>query len=152
MWLSQTHEDRQRAANHQPAATLRPEEAFGLKFFFPKEARLLKREEFRRVQREGTRVGGLCLTFCVLREEKGVRCAKLGITVSKKFGTAVQRNLFKRRIREAFRQIHHELPAGLQIHVSPKTNTVPPFAQIQEDFTLLINHVKSRPTESSSYH
>jgi ribonuclease P protein component len=37
---------------------------------------------------------------------------RLGLSVGRRAGTAVQRAGFKRRIREAFRHIQHELPAG----------------------------------------
>jgi ribonuclease P protein component len=37
---------------------------------------------------------------------------RLGLSVGKRAGGAVQRNAFKRRIREAFRLVQHELPAG----------------------------------------
>lgn len=37
---------------------------------------------------------------------------RLGLSVGKRAGGAVARNGFKRRIREAFRLVQHELPAG----------------------------------------
>ncbi len=37
---------------------------------------------------------------------------RLGLSVGKRAGNAVERNGFKRRVREAFRHIQHELPAG----------------------------------------
>jgi ribonuclease P protein component len=58
--------------------------------------------------------------------------------VSKKFGSAVKRNLFKRRVREVFRAEKERLEPGLCIHVSPRgPASVPTLAQVREDFNLI---------------
>ena len=41
--------------------------------------------------------------------------SRLGISVSKRVGKAVQRNYVRRRIREAFRSMKADLPTGLDI-------------------------------------
>lgn len=45
---------------------------------------------------------------------------RLGITVTKRYGKAHQRNRFKRVVREAFRQCRLRLPAGLDLNVKPR--------------------------------
>ncbi len=48
---------------------------------------------------------------------------KLGITASRKFGCAVVRNRFKRKIREIYRHLPkapHDSPLKLWIHVKPR--------------------------------
>jgi ribonuclease P protein component len=42
---------------------------------------------------------------------------RLGLSVGKRAGGAVERNAFKRRIREAFRLVQHELPEGVGIDI-----------------------------------
>lgn len=46
---------------------------------------------------------------------------KLGITVTKRFGKAHQRNRFKRVVREAFRLSNHQFNANLDILIQPRT-------------------------------
>ena len=45
---------------------------------------------------------------------------RLGVTVSKKMGNAVKRNLLRRRIKEAFRTFEQELKGGHDIVILPK--------------------------------
>jgi ribonuclease P protein component len=68
---------------------------------FPKAARIRRRREFLSLGRNGEkrRTGNFVL---VLRRTSGA--PRLGITVSRKVGGAVTRNLLKRRIREVFRR------------------------------------------------
>jgi ribonuclease P protein component len=51
---------------------------------------------------------------------KSMRDARLGITVSKKVGTAVVRNRVKRWIRESYRRIAHVTPQGMDLVVIAK--------------------------------
>ena len=72
---------------------------------FPKSARLLKHSAFDRVYRQGRRHFSPNLTVFYLRaaagqEETGVR---VGFTVGRALGGAVERNRIKRRLREAVR-------------------------------------------------
>lgn len=46
--------------------------------------------------------------------------AKLGITISRKWGKATQRNRFKRVVREAYRHIYSELPPQLELNIHPR--------------------------------
>ena len=83
---------------------------------FPSTMRLKKKTEFIRVFREGTVWKGRCLSLHVLlrktedmlSQESGPR---LGVVVTRKDGSAVERNRIKRKIREAFRKTAYRLPA-----------------------------------------
>jgi len=71
--------------------------------------RLKRRKDFQRVYRGGVVWKGSCFSLHVLPHEDGVR---LGIAVPRRFGTAVERNRIKRRLREAFRRIAASLPSA----------------------------------------
>ena len=64
--------------------------------------------------------------------------AKMGITVSRRFGKAHERNRFKRVVREAYRYLRHHLPEGMVINVRPRTlaSTATPADIIQEIMSL----------------
>ena len=127
MRLSQTNENRQRAPSDQSPPSRRPQETLRLKRSFSKG-------DFRRVRKYGKRFSGVSVHLDVLSEN--FNCKKLGMTVSRKFGKAVARNKFKRRVREAFRKT--SFPAGVALHVTPKKDGfVPTLSQILEDFNLL---------------
>jgi ribonuclease P protein component len=150
MRLSQANEDCQRASNHQSPSSDRSQATLRLRNRFPKAARLRTRQEFKRVQREGKRILAQFLVFQYASEN--FNCLRLGITVSKQFGSSVSRNLFKRRVREAFRTLHQKLSPelkpklnmGLKIHVSPRQGAgQPTLKQVEEDFAFMLHHIKT---------
>ncbi len=49
--------------------------------------------------------------------------AKLGITATRRFGKAHERNRFKRITREAFREALSGLPSGLEIQIHPRQHS-----------------------------
>src|SRR5438046_2828397 len=55
---------------------------------------------------------------------------RLGLSVSRKFGGAVQRNRLRRLYREAYRRTRHEMPAGLDLILIPRTKAEPLLADL----------------------
>ncbi len=98
-----------------PVATEKQGRATGK---FPKSARLLTRAHYKFLHRQAIRVLGLQIAVD-LRQGRSMT-PKLGITVSRKFGKAHERNRFKRVVREAFRELYTSLPPDLELNVSPR--------------------------------
>ena len=88
---------------------------------YPKEQRLLSREDFDRVYKQDHFAANDVL---VIRARRNSSNSRLGLAVSKKVGNAVVRNRWKRRIREAFRLQQDVLPTGLDIVVRPRKGAV----------------------------
>jgi len=74
---------------------------------FPPTMRLKRKRDFQAVYREGAVWKGSCFSLHVLKREEGKR---IGIVIPRNWGTAVERNRMKRRLREAFRKKAHLLP------------------------------------------
>lgn len=53
--------------------------------------------------------------------QNNTSCTKLGITVSRRYGIAVQRNRFKRLVREAFRLCRSQLQLGFDLNIKPRS-------------------------------
>ena len=91
----------------------------GVALSFPKERRLRRRSDFLAVQTGGSRIT-LPSFIVLLRARRDDGPARLGITVTRKFGGAVQRNRLKRLMREIFRLSPHQFPDGIDFVVIPK--------------------------------
>ncbi|AAD19072.1 ribonuclease P protein component [Chlamydia pneumoniae TW-183] len=99
----------------------------------PKQSRVLKRKQFLYITRSGFCCRGSQATFYVVPSRHPGTC-RMGITVSKKFGKAHERNSFKRVVREVFRHVRHQLP-NCQIVVFPKGHKQRPvFSKLLQDF------------------
>lgn len=90
---------------------------------FDKQRRLLKASDFNRVFKQGRRVSApeFTLAYRVRPGKDGKSFApRLGLSVSRKVGNAVTRNLLKRRLREIFRLNQENLVLGGEIVVIPR--------------------------------
>jgi ribonuclease P protein component len=73
---------------------------------FPKAARVRRRREYLALGQKGRRRHA---THFIVLAHQHPGGSRLGVTVSRKIGGAVTRNLVKRRVREAFRRHPHRL-------------------------------------------
>lgn len=93
-------------------------EALLLRFSFTKADRILKRSEFIVLSKFGRRVQSSYFIAFILPSQ----CAqtRLGVTVTKKVGQAVERNRIKRLVREFFRLNRHGLSGQWDINIIAK--------------------------------
>jgi ribonuclease P protein component len=116
---------------------------------FPRAARLLAPDDFARVfaLRRSAASGPLVLYACPA--VSGTQPARLGLSVSSRIGNAVVRNRWKRRLREAFRQVRAMLPSGNDFVIVVRSGTVPSGAagarQVEEMICDLATRVVARP-------
>ena len=85
---------------------------------FSRDERLRKRAEFLEVYRLGEKFRGRYFFLYFLRND--LPCSRLGITVTRKLGKTVKRNLIKRRLREIYRKNKKQVlsPCDLVINVT----------------------------------
>ena len=88
-----------------------------LKFPFLKGMHVRKKWEFGKIRKLGKKFYGKHVCFQYIFDPK--HSSKLGLTVSRKYGGAVKRNFFKRRMREIFRTLCPNLPTPITINILP---------------------------------
>jgi ribonuclease P protein component len=94
---------------------------------FPRAARLLKHSDFDRVYKQGRRHFSSHMTVFYLRQEEGASPngrARVGFTVGRVLGGAVERNRIKRRLREAVRQRRAVLQGPVDVVINPKKSVL----------------------------
>jgi ribonuclease P protein component len=87
---------------------------------FGKHGRITKKRDYLTVYQRGIRSHSEHFTIVVCKNEMGI--SRLGITVSKKVGSAVQRNRIRRLIREFFRLNRSRLSTPQDIVIIAKRN------------------------------
>lgn len=103
---------------------------------FPKNLRLLKRTEFRKVYEQGERRSGqlAAVFYC----PNGLGRTRLGITVPVRVGNAVVRNRIKRRVREVFRGERSSIPEGWDVVLNPRESAARvPFSTLRRELLRL---------------
>src|SRR5438105_3696799 len=89
---------------------------------------LRRPSDFRRVydRRRSVSDSWLIVYAC----ENGLPHLRLGLSVSRKFGKAVQRNRLRRLYREAFRLTRAQMPVGLDLVLIPRRSEEPSLAML----------------------
>ena len=101
---------------------------------FPRSARLLKHSDFDRVYKQGRRQFSPHMTVFFLRRPEG--SARVGFTVGKVLGGAVDRNRMKRRFREAARLQQSLLKGPVDVVINPKKSA------LTAEFAVLLEEVR----------
>jgi ribonuclease P protein component len=83
----------------------------------PKRGRLSRSAEFERVYRQGRSVGNRFLVLYTFPRAGAADGPRLGLSVSRKVGGAVDRNRVKRLLREAFASETERVPADRDVVV-----------------------------------
>jgi len=105
----------------------------------PSVARLLRHADFERVYKQGKRHFASHMTVFYLRRAEGMAPAKgirIGFTVGRVLGGAVDRNRMKRRLREAVRLQQSVPTVAFDVVVNPKKSLR------TTDFANLLNEVR----------
>ena len=126
---------------------------------FPRSSKLLKHGDFQRVYKTGRRhFSGLLTAFYVPRpigsDDQANAGPRIGTTVGRVLGGAVDRNRIKRRTREAIRQHLAELPFAVDVVINPKKNVLKAeFVDIEQEvaraFQVIRKYMESPAVQAS---
>ena len=108
---------------------------------FSKRVRLLKAREFERVFAARNAASNGWIALYGAANELGH--PRLGISVSRRVGGAVERNRWKRLLRESFRLEQHELPA-MDIVCVVRGQSPPPLGELRESLQTLASRIARR--------
>ena len=113
---------------------------------FPKRVRILRASEFERVF--ATRVSAAHGAIVLYGAVNELGHPRLGLVVSRRIGGAVERNRWKRLLREAFRLSKDQLPAFDFVCI-PRSASPPPLDELSSLFVQLAARVVKKAAESA---
>jgi len=100
---------------------------------FPPSLRLLRHSDFERVYKQGRRHFAAHMTVFYLPRAEATTL-RVGFTVGRVLGGAVERNRMKRRLREAVRLQRPQNFAGMHVVINPKKSLLKAeFTDIQQE-------------------
>ena len=116
---------------------------------FPRTARLLRPADFASVyDRRQSAASGPLVVYAAANGFTDGR-VRLGLSVSRRIGTAVVRNRWKRRLREAFRAVRGTLPPGTDLVIVVRSGLPPMGAEgaswLRETIAAISKRIVSRP-------
>ena len=93
---------------------------------FPKQRRLLRHSDFERVYKQGRRhfAAHMTMFFLFRAREQEALGLRIGFTVGKALGGAVERNRIKRRLREAVRLTGFLSQVAADVVINPKRSAI----------------------------
>jgi len=101
-----------------------------------KYGRLKKSWQFSKIYKEGDKYFGNLFVLYVL--PNNTHETRIGLTVTKKVGTSVQRNRIKRVIREVLRSLKEIAPGNDLVVIARKTAVDLRYSQAQDSLTHLL--------------
>lgn len=119
-WFSRTLTNQEWPSSSAPSQSQGKKKISRLSY--PSSYRLTRRSHFSNCYNRGRRFFSKSFTLVVAMREDPNLSWRLGQTVSKKVGSAVQRNRIKRLVREFFRLHQHDFVIHADIIVMPKRN------------------------------
>jgi ribonuclease P protein component len=106
--------------------------------------RLTDSPEFERVYRQGTAYRGKLFSVHAFPNKQGT--PRLGLSVSRKVGSAVTRNAVRRRLREVFHSCISGTSENLDLVVSARPAAAnATFEELREEFGKSLGRVGARP-------
>lgn len=116
---------------------------------FPRSRRLLRHSDFEVVYKRGKRHFAAHMTVFFLVRTDGA-AARVGFTVGKILGGAVERNRVRRRLREAVRLHYRQLVPGIDVVINPKKSALKAdfgelAGQINRAFALIAKTLEAKP-------
>lgn len=111
-------------------------------FRFRPQEHLRRRADFQRVydRRRSVSNDWLIVYAC----ENGLAHLRLGLSVSRKFGGAVERNRLRRLYREAFRLTRHEMPSGMDLILIPRRSQPPSLDELKQALPKLVRQASRK--------
>ena len=118
---------------------------------FPRSARLLRHSDFERVYQQGKRHFSPRMTIFYLRREQG-EGLRIGFTVGRALGGAVDRNRIRRRMREAVRLRRPVEFAAVDVVINPKRSVLKVafdelVAEVGRGFEVIAQKLTLKPAE-----
>jgi ribonuclease P protein component len=105
------------------------------RYTFPRAQRLRGRGTFKSIRDSGARESRGPLTLWAVRN--GAANSRMGISIGRQVGNAVRRNRIKRLIRESFRLLQRDLPAGYDMVIAVR----PHEPLILAEYQRLLSHL-----------
>ena len=109
---------------------------------FPKQLRITSKRDFAIVFAKGQVASNEVLVIHAVGINE--RRTRLGLSLSKKVGSAPVRNHWKRIIREAFRRKYDALPSNLLLVVRPRKGASAVYESVEQSLTVLAHRVARR--------